>query len=94
MKQFDLAHRVLPPRAFDLAFLAMCHAHRGHDQMARQFLERANRWIEEADRARIGYRGERPFWTNAYEEYGSKWLLREARELILDAGFPADPFVP
>ena len=94
LKQFDLAQRVLPPRAFELAFLAMCHARLGHDQIARQFLERANRWIDEADRAPTGCGAEHPSWTNSFEQYGSRLLLREAQELILDAGFPADPFVP
>jgi tetratricopeptide (TPR) repeat protein len=93
LERFDRAHKFLEPRAWDWLFLAMIHSGLGHTSEARRLLQRADRWIVEADQAPSGAEKEGPRWSNLTEKPIILLLRREAEASIrYDSTFPADPF--
>jgi tetratricopeptide (TPR) repeat protein len=86
LPRFEEAVRVLIPDAWDWLFLAMAHHRLGHGKEARECLDRAARWIEEADRRTIGH--PRKLYFGWYERVELKYLRREAEALL---GSDAEP---
>jgi len=64
-----------PTSTWHRLFLAMAHHRLGHGDLARQFIEKARAWIEEADR------NER-FYADRFQRVEFHALLREAEELL------------
>ena len=77
------AARSFQARAWDWCFLAMCHHRIGDDTQARFYLEMANRWIEQADRAWLKKpAGNQATWYHWCERVEVHELCREATALI------------
>ncbi len=66
----------------ELALLAMARSRLGQTEAARATLEQLERIMKD------------PKLAEASGNARNKAFLREAEELILDSGFPADPFAP
>jgi hypothetical protein len=93
LKRFERMPQSSQPRARDLLFLAMIHCTLGHGSEARRFLEQADHWIREADRAPSGIEGTTPRWSDLSERPCTLLLRREADVVIrFDTDFPANPF--
>jgi WD40 repeat protein/serine/threonine protein kinase/tetratricopeptide (TPR) repeat protein len=91
-ERFERAHKVFEPRAWDWLFLAMIHSGLGQTNEARRWLQRADRWIVEADQAPSGAEKEGPRWSDLTEKPIILLLRREAEASIrYDSIFPADP---
>jgi WD40 repeat protein len=73
--------------------LAMAHHRLGHPDEARRWLGHAHSLSRDARQGRAWdlIRGLRAAWWDRVE---LRLLLREADAMVLDAGFPADPFAP
>ena len=72
----------------------MIHSRLGHPSEARRFLQQADQWIVEADKAPSGTEKDGPRWMNLTEK-PTILILRSEAEAVLrfDPVFPADPFV-
>jgi tetratricopeptide (TPR) repeat protein len=93
LKRFERAPQAFSPRARDLLFLAMIHSRLGHTSEARQFLQRADQWIVEADKSPPGNEKAGPRWSNPTEKPTILLLRSEAEAVVrFDPVFPADPF--
>jgi len=80
LDQFERATGQYPPRAWDWLFQAMAHHHLGHQEDARQCLDKALAWIKQADAKAAG--GDRSAWIRWYEAVETGYLVAEARALI------------
>src|SRR5262249_35530425 len=93
LQRFEQAHKIFQPRAWDWLFLAMIHSRLGHTSEARRFLQLAEQWIVEADKAPSGAEKEGARWSSLTEKPTILLLRREAEAVVrLDPVFPADPF--
>ncbi len=93
LNRFEQAHRVFQPRAWDWLFLAMIHGRLGHAEEAGRLLEKADRWITEADRSTHQSGGIGPIWSSVFEGPTIRLLRSEAEAMVrFDPVFPADPF--
>ncbi len=93
LKRFDRAHKVAEPRAHDWLLLAMIHSGLGHTNEARQFLQQAELWIGEADKAVSGTEKEGAHWANLTEKATTLLLRREALAMIrFGPVYPNDSF--
>jgi eukaryotic-like serine/threonine-protein kinase len=97
LERFQQSHKVFQPRAWDWLFLAMIHSRLGHPSEAHRFLQQADEWITEADRAPSltpsPTEKEGRDWMNLTERPTILILRREAEAVIRsDPVFPADPF--
>src|SRR5262249_22644272 len=71
------------PRAWDWLFLAMIHKRLGNAQEAKQCMEKAARWIEEANRpAQPSKTEKRATWSHWTEREEVEALRREAETLF------------
>ena len=85
LESLESAARLYHPRALHLCFLAMCHHQLGHADDARRYLDKANQWIEQAERLgwsegisidnQVVWRG----WTDPIE---TEYPRREAEALL------------
>jgi tetratricopeptide (TPR) repeat protein len=95
LDRFERAHKTLPPRAWDWLFLAMIHSRLGHPSEALRFLQQADEWIIEADKAPSGSEQKGPRWMDLTERPTILILHREAEAVVrFDPVFPANPFAP
>jgi tetratricopeptide (TPR) repeat protein len=93
LKRFEQAAKAFPPRARDLLFLAMIHSGLGHTNEARRFLQQADEWNTEADKAPSGTEKEGPHWSDLTEKPITHILRSEAEAVILnDPILPKHPF--
>jgi hypothetical protein len=67
-------------------FLATAHHHLGHAEEARRWLEKAVRWLDQADWFRPPDVGVSPTWPERLE---ARLLRREAEALVKGAAPPA-----
>jgi WD40 repeat protein/tetratricopeptide (TPR) repeat protein len=92
---FEQVHKVSEPRAWDWLFLAMIHSRLGHASEARRFLQQADQWITEADKAQSATEGEAPRWSSLTERPTILLLRSEAEAVVgCDRVLPADRFTP
>jgi tetratricopeptide (TPR) repeat protein len=79
LRQYKEAAKLGRLRAWDWLFLAMTHHRLGHGEEARECLDKAKRWIAEANQHRIG-------WSTAWGWWGERIeveeLTREAETLV------------
>jgi serine/threonine protein kinase/tetratricopeptide (TPR) repeat protein len=80
---FERSAPIVPRRAWDWLFLAMAHHKLGHTEQAKDFLNRAEKWIERAERMRA--RGSRETWPSWWEPLEVEQILKEAQELMRSA---------
>jgi tetratricopeptide (TPR) repeat protein len=95
LERFQRSQKVFQPRAWDWLFLAMIHSRLGQPSEARRFLEQADEWITEADKAPSGTEQKGPRWTDLTERPTILLLRSEAEAVVrFDPVFPANPFAP
>jgi hypothetical protein len=71
----------------------MIHGRLGHTSEAHQFLQQADQWIIESDKAPSGIENEGPRWISLTERPTILLLRSEAEAVVrFDAVMPADPF--
>jgi tetratricopeptide (TPR) repeat protein len=82
IRDFGESFKVYPTRAWDWLFLAMAQHQLGRRDEARQSLEKAEAWIDRANKAQSA--GSRVFWIwiRWYEAVEVDYILREARALV------------
>jgi eukaryotic-like serine/threonine-protein kinase len=80
IEDFAQTSKVYAPRVWDWLFLGMAHQRLGHLQEARRCLQRAEDWIERANRAQAN--SSLKVWISWYEPIEIDYLLREARTVI------------
>jgi tetratricopeptide (TPR) repeat protein len=93
LERFKQSHKDFQPRAWDWLFLAMIHSRLGHTSEALRFLQQADQWITEADKAPSETDKKGPRWMDLTER-PTILLLRSEAEVVVrfDPVFPADPF--
>ena len=92
LARFDESRKAIIPRAWDRLFQAMAHARLGHADEARRLLDRADRWMAEADRQPTGGGDGRRWYNRLIGPLTVRLLRREAESVLLDQSFPGDPF--
>ncbi len=80
IEDLNLAAPVYPPRGWDWLFMGMAHRKLGHCEEAKKCLQRAEDWIERANRAQAN--SSLKVWISWYESIEIDYLLREARAVI------------
>jgi tetratricopeptide (TPR) repeat protein len=80
LEQFAELDKVGGPKAWDCLFEAMAHARLNHRDEAKQCLERAIAWMDQADRLDFGSSLDR--WVDWFEPVEVRLLLREAEEIV------------
>lgn len=86
LRNLEDVARLFPPRAWDWLFLAMIHHKLGHAEEARQNLNKAVKWIEQANRQPTA--ATEIHWFGWSEQVEVNQLRREAEALIEGAEPP------
>jgi serine/threonine protein kinase/Flp pilus assembly protein TadD len=85
VRRFERTGRVYHLRAASWCFLAMARHRLQRAGEARQALDEARRWIDEADRKELDdFTGTRPAWGSWYEKIECELLLDEATRLLTE----------